>query len=491
MPDTRRGVLQSTAFRAFAIYALCVGLLAAGIIAALFWQTNTLLARMTLQGLAAEAQSLARLSATAGPERAAALIAERSENQRLGLYLQIDASGRKLAGNLNRWPPELAGSAQGGLFRYERSTGGDDTFIAVGVPAVLADGTRLLVGRDLEEQRGFISGMRLLLLAGIGALGLTALAGGYLASRPLLSRITAMRRTSEAIMAGAMSERIPLDGASTELDGLAASLNAMLDRIEQLMAGLREVSDNIAHDLKTPLTRLRNRAEAALRDARGATAHRDGLERTIEEADELLKTFNAMLLIARLEAGALEESAEPFDLGRLVADVAELYEPLAEERGLTLSHDVEPDIALHANRQLVGQAVANLIDNAIKYGLPGPGAKAPRTIDVRVARAGAVAVRVEIGDHGIGIAEADRARALKRFGRLEASRTRPGTGLGLSVVAAVARLHGGNVRLEDNAPGLRVVVSLPIKAQATSAPAPEQGAADGRQRVAAPALRST
>lgn len=486
------GAIRSGAFRAFALYAVFVALLAAAIVAVLFWQTNTLLARMTLQGLAAEAQALARVGGADGMARTGALVAERSQSERLGLYLLLDASGRKLAGNLNRWPPELDDAGHSGLFRYERSGAGEQTLLAVGVPATLADGSRLLVGRDLEEQRGFISEVRRLLLAGVALLGLTALVGGLVASRPLLARVAGMRRTSEAIMAGRLSERIALDGSSPELDELARSLNAMLDRIEQLLSGLREVSDNIAHDLKTPLTRLRNRAEAALRDGRGAAAHRDGLERTIEEADELITTFNAMLLIARLDAGAFEGSVEAVDLGLMVADVAELYEPLAEERGLSLVLALEPGLVLRANRQLIGQAVANLIDNAIKYGVPPAGSAAPRRIDVRVARAGATSVRIEVGDPGIGIAAADRGRALERFVRLEASRTRPGTGLGLSVVAAVARLHGGNVRLEDNAPGLRVILSLPIRdGDAAGAFRPAEGAADVRASAAAPALRST
>ncbi len=248
----------------------------------------------------------------------------------------------------------------------------------------------------------------------------------------------------------------------------------MLARIEELMASLREVSDNIAHDLKTPLNRLRNRAEAALRSPDGAASYRDGLTKTIEEADELIKTFNSLLLIARLEAGAVAESMALVDLAAIIGDVAELYEPVAEEAGLKLEVSAAPSLSVIANRELVSQAVANLVDNAIKYSA-GHARERGSSISIALARAGDQ-VEVAVGDRGPGIPPQDRERAFKRFVRLEKSRSQPGSGLGLSLVAGVARLHGGSVRLEDNAPGLRVVLALPAGgphgaiAHATSAP---------------------
>ena len=296
-------------------------------------------------------------------------------------------------------------------------------------------------------------------------LSLIGLLGGLAVSRLILNRIEAITGTSRSIMEGDLSRRIPESGGGGELDALAGNLNEMLDRIEGLMSGLREVSDNIAHDLKTPLNRLRNAAEAALRDPRGGEAYREGLERTIEKADDLIKTFNALLLIARLEAGPLEDSVETFDLGRFVEDVSELYTPAAEEAGFALSIEAERDVLVRANRQLIGQAVANLIDNAIKYSRGGePGS----AITVRAYRLGDGAA-ISVSDHGPGISPGDRERALKRFVRLEASRTKPGTGLGLSLVAAVARLHHGEIRLEDNQPGLKVVLLLSGKCLIASA----------------------
>jgi signal transduction histidine kinase len=239
---------------------------------------------------------------------------------------------------------------------------------------------------------------------------------------------------------------------------LAVNLNVMLARIERLMLGLREVSDNIAHDLKTPLNRLRSRAEAALRDERGGAVWREGLERTIEEADQLIKTFNALLLIAKLEAGALEESLEPIDLAEIVRDVADLYGPAAEEAGFRLDLAASGAVPIRANRQLVSQAVANLVDNAIKY---SSGNAAGTIITVAVRSVGHDA-EVTVADRGPGIAAADRERVLRRFVRLEESRSLPGTGLGLSLVTAVAQMHGGTLRLEDNVPGLRAVLVLPL-----------------------------
>jgi signal transduction histidine kinase len=314
--------------------------------------------------------------------------------------------------------------------------------------------------------------VRRVFLYGFGALALAGLAAGLLMSRLLVRRIDGINAAAHEIMAGDLTRRISVDRSGDEIDDLAQNLNAMLERIEQLMGGLREVSDNIAHDLKTPLTRLRSRAEAALRTGGGEDGLRDALARIIEEADELIKTFNALLLIARLEAGAVDDQMDVFDLSDVVRDVTELYEPVAEEAGLSLEAVVAGGPRVRANRQLVGQAVANLIDNAIKYGRPssagadggdGPTGGGP----IRVAVSETVdGVEIAVADRGPGIAPEDRARALKRFVRLERSRTRPGTGLGLSLVTAVARIHGGAVRLTEGAPGasppgLKVVVWLP------------------------------
>jgi signal transduction histidine kinase len=454
----------STPFRLAALSIAAFLITAAGIVGFLFWQTNNLLTEQVLSGLRAEVQEMRHIEAAAGSASVAEAVKARARPEGPGLYFFADRTGRKRAGNLSRLPPELEGEG-GGTFRYEREAG--DQRLAVALPVLFPDGTRLLVGRDIEEQRVFANRMRTVFLLGFGLLSIAGLAGGLGAGRLLLNRIDQINAASRSIMEGDLTQRVPLAGSNDELDGLAQNLNMMLDRIEQLMSGMREVSDNIAHDLKTPLSRLRNRAEATLRDGGDCDAYRAGLERIIEEADELIKTFNAMLLVARLEAGALEGTTETFDVGGLVRDVAEFYEPVADEQGLELTVDAGDGPDMLANRHLVSQAVANLIDNAIKYGRPEKGEQSA-TISVTVAQV-CENVEITVADHGPGISADDRERALKRFVRLEASRTKPGTGLGLSLVSAVARLHHGTVRLEDNAPGLRAVLVLPLARQGTSA----------------------
>jgi signal transduction histidine kinase len=468
--------LTTTAFRLAATSVAAFVIATAAIVFTLFWQTNALLTEHVVSGLRDETAELVAESRSGDLAALAAKVQAKSRPDGRALYILLGPAGEKLAGNLNRVPPELLDSPQGGVFRYDAGSDpqGRSERLAVAIQADLEGGAKLVVGRDIEDQRGYAARVKTIFFAGFGLLALTGLLAGLGVSRSVLKRIEDITQTSRSIMAGDLARRVPVRGTGGgELDDLAASLNAMLERIEQLMNGLREVSDNIAHDLKTPLNRLRNRAEAALRDARGAQAYKEGLEQTIEEADELIKTFNALLLIARLEAGAIEESAERFDIGALVADVAELYQPVAEEEGLEIDIDAESGLIIEANRQLVSQAVANLVDNAIKYGTRAKGGSL-RAINVRVAKHGDFA-ELSVADHGPGIPACDRERALKRFVRLEASRTRPGTGLGLSLVAAVARLHRGTVRLEDNAPGLCAIVALPLASPVASAGAAPRG----------------
>jgi len=226
------------------------------------------------------------------------------------------------------------------------------------------------------------------------------------------------------------------------------------------VTGVKQVSDNIAHDLKTPLTRLRNQAEEALRASKSEADYRAALEATIDESDALIRTFDALLMISRAEAGEVRTHMADFDAADVANSVGELYEPLAEEKGLKFVVETDPPLPCHGNRELIGQALANLVDNAIKHGEPvTPGIEGEVRVNSRLQGG---RILLTVADRGPGIPDGDRKRVLERFVRLETSRSRPGAGLGLSLAAAVAHLHGGDLLLEDNNPGLRATLAIPV-----------------------------
>jgi signal transduction histidine kinase len=280
----------------------------------------------------------------------------------------------------------------------------------------------------------------------------------------MLRRVETVSNTAAHIIHGDLGQRVPLAGSGDEFDQLATNLNAMLDQIERLMAGMRQVTDNIAHDLRTPLSRLRSRLEVSLLERPDATRYEEVVRETINEADHLLGTFNALLSIAEAEAGSNRTSMDAVDLAEIARSVAELYEPFAEEKGLSLTVDAAHPAFVRGDRHLLAQAAANLLDNAIKYTPEG---------QVRLSVGGDThSARLEVVDSGPGIPSDRRDAVFDRFVRLEGSRSTPGNGLGLSLVRAVARLHGGGVVLADNlsGPGLRAIFSLPAIPPAASPP---------------------
>ena len=374
-----------------------------------------------------------------------------------GILLLTDHEGRFLAGNI------LASSAISGeedkpfRMRYvRRGEASSEPLLALVKLRRLPGGFRLLVGYDIEHHRV----LRQVLAEGLGEslfwLALIGTFGGLYVAYRMLERVDDLSATARRIMSGDLNERLQTTEAGDELDRLAGNLNAMLARIGQLMRGLREVSDNIAHDLKTPLTRLRNRAEAALRGDKSAEEYRAALAAVIDESDGLIRIFNALLMIARAEAGNLSAVMEEVDIGGIADEIVELYEPLAEELGAALEVETQKGLVARGNRELLGQALGNLVDNALKYGVSSES----RRVSVTARRVGAM-IELVVADCGPGVAPQDREKALERFGRLESSRSMQGSGLGLAMALAIARLHQGNLRLEDNAPGLRVVFSMP------------------------------
>ncbi len=461
-------LFRTTTFRLSLTYFALFSAAAVVAVFFIYWNTTVLLSRQLNQTIDAELTGLAEQYRAGGLDQLVRIVAERSQTPGNSLYLVADKDGKQLAGNLSAVSPQLWDSLGPVEFVYSRpASGGVERRLAFANVFRLPGGYRLIVGRDIEDRRELSQLILTTMLWGLGVMALVGIGGGYWVSRKLLTRIDGLAATTRTIMGGDLAGRLPVSGSGDELDRLSESVNLMLARIEQLMAGLREVSDNIAHDLKTPLNRLRNRVEEALREPRDETGYRDVLERTIEEADGLIKTFNALLSIARLEAGAGGDNRETLDMAALVHDVAELYEPVAEERGIALKAQSSAPIVIHGDRHLLGQAIANLIDNALKYGTPSAGAGngwAPE-VEVRADTRDGLA-RIVVSDRGPGVPGPERDRVLGRFVRLEASRSEPGSGLGLSLVAAVARLHGGSLRLEDNEPGLRVVLTLPMEGDA-------------------------
>jgi signal transduction histidine kinase len=480
-------LFRTTTFRLSLTYLALFSAAAVVAIVYIYWNTTVLLSRQLNQTIDAELKGLAEQYRAGGLEQLVRTVAERSATPGNSLYLVADSDGRRLAGNLSAVSPDLWNSLGPVEFVYRRpAAGGVENRLAFANVFRLPSGNRLIVGRDIEDRRELARMVRSAMLWGLGVMALFGIGGGYWVSRKLLARIDALSDTTRTINEGDLTGRLPVNGSGDELDRLSENLNLMLARIEQLMAGLREVSDNIAHDLKTPLNRLRNRVEAALREPYGEPVYREALERTIEEADGLIKTFNALLSIARIEAGAGGENREVLDVSALLRDVAELYEPVAEERGLELKAHANAPIFVRADRQLIGQAIANLIDNAIKYGtVAAAGGTSPAAHEVEVsAKAKAGFAEIVVTDRGPGVPAAERERVLDRFVRLEASRSEPGSGLGLSLVAAVARLHGGGLRLEDNEPGLRVILALPMDGEALVNGAPHLASSGAEIRPA-------
>lgn len=452
-------ILQSSTFRLAALYLGVFALSVLALLGYVYLNTAILLERQTDETIRAEVQALADQYRLRGLNGIIDTVRRRSADETGAVYLLSDGNGKRIAGNLTSPPPISDEEASWIEFPLDVHRGGvRERHIARAFHADLAGDFQLIVGRDVEALRQFAAIIRTTLYYALVIALVLGLGGGLLMSRNFLRRVDAITEASRSIMAGNMSGRMPVSGTDDELDRLALALNQMLDQIERLMAGMREVSSNVAHDLKTPLTRVRAMVEAALRS--GDTAeYRNALERTVEESDRLLATFNALLSIARAEAGQSGSGLVQMDAADVLADVIDLYEPMVEEQGGELKSDISAALDVRADRQLLAQALTNLIDNALKYG--GAENEPPR-----IAIAGRVEgdrVVLEVGDHGPGVPPEDRGRVTGRFVRLDNSRSQPGNGLGLSLVSGVMKLHGGELRLEDNRPGLLAKLVLPLR----------------------------
>ncbi len=457
-------LMRTTAVRLSALYLL---LFAVGAVALVFYMTNlsaSMLTAQTQEALGEEVASIGKSYARGGIPQLVRTIDYRSRQPGAYLYLVADPTGRILAGNVEGVEPGVL-DTDGIIeraFTYKRygDQGAQTDHRAVAVVIALPNGMRLLVGRDLGEPERFRDIVRQSLMLALGIMGVGALLIWFFVGRRALKRIDAVSHASQRLMEGDLTGRLPVTGSGDEFDRLSGNLNVMLGRILELNEGLKQVSDNIAHDLKTPLTRLRNRAEEALSGKKAGPEYRAALEDIIGESDQLIRTFNAILMISRLESGYSSENLENMAVAPILRDVAEMYEPVAEDAGVTLTLGALDDVVLHINRELIGQTVSNLVDNAIKYAGEGDDKAVTLAMERDKDR-----VRIVVADNGPGIPEDKREQATERFVRLEESRTQPGSGLGLSLAKAVMKLHGGALRLEsagDNAPGLRAVLEFPL-----------------------------
>src|SRR5690606_33133652 len=423
-------LLKTSTFRLAVIYLALFAASAITLLAYVYWNTAGFLARQTDEAVEVEIAGLADQYRQGGLPLLVHTVIQRSRDPGQSLYLVLDPAGRVLAGTLDARPQVEPGPDGWFDFSYNRKTlDGTEVKAARARAFFLQEGFYLLVGRDVQERREIEN---LITNALIWAIGLTValgLAGGLFMSRNMLARVDDINRSSRDIMEGDLSQRLPIAGTGDELDQLGRNLNAMLDQIEALMTGMRQVTDNVAHDLRSPLNRLRNRLEVTLMQEASPEDYKQALEKTIAEADGLLGTFNALLMIARAEAGSLRDSMTWVDLSATLHDAAELYEPVAEENDLTFEVDVPDGLTMWGNRELLSQAVANLLDNAIKHGLPQTD-NAPRIIEISAAPDPVHPSRgvvLTVGDHGPGIPEEERQHVLERFVRLEASRNTPGS----------------------------------------------------------------
>ncbi len=443
---------RSAPFRIAAYYAGLFALSVALLFGFVYWNSTVELTQQQQTATEQEAQSLRVLYRERGWKVLRSEVSERAKRGAVNgpFYALQDQKGRVLAGNIGPFAP-FDGWKQ--IRRHLSPNQDDDDALALLRGTRLQDGL-LIVGRSLAP----IDEMQEVLLSGLGwTLGLTvilALLGGIAMSRSALRRVETIVAASNDIMEGNLTRRLPVSGADDEIDRLALTINRMLERIQALIEGLRQVSSDIAHDLRTPLGRLRQRLETARRAELTSESCAETLDRAVSEVDAILETFGALLGIAQIESRVRRSRFAVLDLSGLTRDIVESFEAVAESRGQRITGGVAPAVSLRGDRELLAQALVNLIENAIRYSPVGT------VIEVVLVDTPDGPV-LRVSDNGPGIPAAERENVLRRFYRLEKSRTTPGSGLGLALVKAIADLHDARLVFADNAPGLRVELHLP------------------------------
>jgi len=459
-------IVRTTPFRLTLLFLALFAAAAAAFLAYIYVATAGEVTRRADAEITAEMTSLEAAYRQGGRDALNQTLIERAASDRPFLYLLMNRDGERVTGSIADSPVEHFDGDTAWTSFQVTETDPDGAVLkrpARGMQERLSGGEILFVGADVGEAEAYVRKI-VRALWGAGALIiLLGLFGGALVSRNVSRQMAGLADTVAAVRGGDLKVRARVRGARDEYDELAEGLNEMLDRLEHTMAGLRHVGDAIAHDLRSPLTRLKARLEVALIEADNGTGDpKRALEQALEDADGVLHTFNAVLAIARLQAAGQAPNQSLFDPGELAADIAELYEPLCEDKGLDFRAEITPTLQVKGNREFIAQALANILDNAVKY-TPDGGA-----VMLRVRRRSSGEVEFSVTDTGPGVPETDRARVVQRFVRLENSRNEPGSGLGLSLVAAVAEAHGGRIELDEGpgsfdgkGPGLRVAFVLP------------------------------
>ncbi len=467
-----RKLFSITAVRLTMLYSLLFGAAALGLIFYVTAGAVSIFKQQVVVSINDELKELAEIYEETGLNGTISALELRSRAPGANLYIVASPTGQILAGNVldldagvinnigwTRHPFHYS--------RFDRSQ--DDEYLALARVVRLPNGMLLLIGRDIGEPEAFRTLIFNSLALALGSMVVLGVLAWVFVGRRALKRIDMVGRSTDRIMSGDRDERLPISGSGDEFDRLSTRLNTMLDRINQLDEGLKQVSDNIAHDLKTPLTRIRNTVEMSLaagdKKSDQSANHRSALENVLQESENLIKTFNALLMISRVESGASVARMEAQNFSEIIDDIIELYEPAAEEQGFKINAQIEKNLNIYGNRELLSQLVSNLIDNALKYG------KSPKaqtsSIDVS-ASSGDGNVAFFISDNGPGIPESDHKNVLQRFYRMEKSRNLPGSGLGLALVNAIAKLHSATLSLRDNKPGLQVILEFPVAGSAAN-----------------------
>jgi len=445
--------LKSSTFR---LAAICIAVFSGTVFALLgyvYWATTDYVHRQSDRAIAADRASLVQTYERTGRDGLASLVGQRVAGRELeaGIYVLLDPSRRVLAGNLGSWPPALRGHQGWADFELPEAAG---HILLRATYETLPDGSRLLVGRSLDDLDRFVGIIKTAVVFGAVLTFALAAVAGVFVTRRTVGRIEAMNTATREIMQSRLDNRIPLRGTRDEWDQLAENLNAMLDRIKALVREVGQVSDNVAHDLRTPLTRLRGRLEQASREAFDGERCQALIAETTRDLDAVLNMFSSLLRISRIETLDPRRAFRIIDLDQVAGEVAELFDAAAEEKGGHVKFESAGRVLVRGDRDLLFDAISNLVDNAIRHGGAGDVQVTVRNDDQQPT--------ISVADRGPGIPLEERTHVLKRFYRIERSRSTPGSGLGLSLVAVVARLHDAHLEMEDHAPGLKIQLRFPL-----------------------------